>query len=100
MCAGYRFTAVPAFTNFPAPIIFAIPVRRLGSAKWVLRSAFAKASADVMSCKTRRSFSKAGQAQHGEVFCSISADAIPDLLILSLSKDRKWLCKPGFCRAR
>ena len=59
-----------------------------------------KASADPTSCKTRRSFSEDGQAQREEILDVTSARAIPNVLVLSLSKDVPWSCKPLLCHIR
>ncbi len=53
----------------------------------MLRSAFAKAPADMSAQLIRRNFSVGGQARHEGYLVAINADAGTNLLILSLTKD-------------
>jgi hypothetical protein len=64
----------------------------MGTLPCVLRSAFAKAAADMSTYRPCRSFSVGGQAQHEGSLSAIGVCAIGNLIILSLPKDARCRC--------
>ena len=88
---------LPEVTDFGCGFLFRPAWRERagivrGTPPCALRSAFAKAPADMSTYRPRRSFSVDGQAQYKGSLSAIGVCAIGNLLILSHSKDARRRC--------